>query len=208
MNSRVLLLPNLACRKVYFPVFSDMLSSSQYVQLVASSPRARFSLDALDACILDPRQRMEPFLFWEGFTYDAPSRLSLDAEDRSMFLSAVRVRKLRVGGEGLSSSSSRLLSWRSLLTTVVLILYHAQRPGKVTKPRGSSHISFSCSFLLFSFLPSIFRPPSFSFSLSLSMDIDFSTRMYPPRDGRFSLTPRSIHFPSQSHLVSSHFASL
>ena len=69
--------------------------------MVAYSPQARFSLDALDACILDPRQRMEPFLFWEGFTYDAPSRLSLDAEDRSMFLSAVRVRKLRVGGEGL-----------------------------------------------------------------------------------------------------------
>ena len=57
-----------------------------------------------------------------------------------------------------------------------------------------------------SFLPSFVLP--LSPSLSLSMDIDFSTRMYPPRDGRFSLTPRSIHFPSQSHLVSSHFASL
>ena len=90
-----------------------------------------------------------------------------------------------------------------LLQAVTVAARGAPRPGKVTKPLRHSSRSFSYSFLLVR--PS-FLPP-FIISLFLSMDIDFSSRMYPPRDGRF-LTCTSIDIPSHPHLAAFQLASL
>ena len=159
-------LSTLACRKVYLPAFSDMLSSSQYVQRVASSPQGRRGSPSMHA---------------------------------SLILASVCER--RIGGEGL---------FLFLFLTLALLAVTPRYSHPHPLPRSEARESNKATWVVVAYLVLMLFSPSFHLSSSLflllslflSMNIDFSTRMYPPRDGRFSLAPRSIRFPSQSRLIS------
>merc|ERR1711879_432219 len=114
------------------------------------------------------------------------------------------------------SISSRLVSFRLAVEFELVPWPQSLRrtdPASLARPRtldGSLARESNKATWVVAYLVLLLFSPSFHLSSSLflplslflSMNIDFSTRMYPPRDGRFSLALRSIRFPSQSRLIS------